>query len=70
MIEETEPLTPVAPPPIPEPEPRKRYGSFYEAWPNVPELRKLTQRHGIPRLGLDAEGQAKAQTLIDEFKNG
>lgn len=67
-----EPIEPVVTPPVeaPKPEPRKRYGSFYEAWPNVPDLRKFTQRHGMPRLGLNAEGQAKAQELLDEYRNG
>lgn len=67
-----EPLAAPAPPAPepPKPEPRKRYGSFYEAWACVADLRKYTQRTGMPRFGLNAEGQARAQELIDEYRHG
>ena len=78
MADETEPgaqpITvappPQAAPPVQEPGERTKYASFYEAWPNVAELRKFTIREGQPRIGLSAEGQAKAQELIDEYRNG
>lgn len=49
---------------------RKKYGSLYEAWPKVIELRKYTQRDGIPRFGLDEEGLKKANELIEKYKHG
>ena len=49
---------------------RENYGSFYEAWPKVKELRQYTQRNGQPRIGLDGEGLAKARALINEYANG
>ena len=53
-----------------KPAARENYGSFYEAWPKVKELRQYTQRNGQPRLGLEGEGLATAMALIKEYANG
>ena len=56
--------------PVVQPKPRERYGTFYEAWPKVPELRKYTTQHGWPRFGLEGADRDKALALIDEYKDG
>jgi len=56
--------------PAPKPAARENYGSFYEAWVQVKELRQYTQRNGQPRLGLEGEGLATAMALIKEYANG
>jgi hypothetical protein len=58
------------PKPSPKPKERKRYGSFYEAWANVKELRECCQRHGSPRLGLKGDELQRAHRLIKEYQNG
>ena len=58
----------VAPPQAPEP--RKKYSSFYEAWPNVAELRRYTTRQCQPRLGMPSSDVEIANKLIEEYKNG
>ena len=62
----------IAQPTAPEPvaPSRKRYGSFYEAWPNVAELRKWTTQQGQPRLGMKPEDVEIANKLIEDYKNG
>ena len=49
---------------------RERYGTFYDAWVKVHELRQYTQRNAQPRIGLDSDGLAKAKALIKEYANG
>ena len=68
-----QPESPVVEPvekPAPKPAARENYGSFYEAWVQVKELRQYTQRNGQPRIGLDSDGLAKAKALISEYTNG
>jgi hypothetical protein len=54
----------------PAPAVRENYGSFYEAWPKVPELRKYTTQQGMPRIGLEGKDLTKAQQLIREYQDG
>lgn len=52
------------------PEPRRKYSSFYEAWPNVAELRRYTTRQCQPRLGMKPADVEIANKLIEEYGNG
>jgi len=49
---------------------RERYGTFYDAWVKVHELRQYTQRNGQPRLGLEGDDLKKSRELIKEYANG
>jgi len=49
---------------------RENYGTFYEAWTKVKELRVYTQRNGQPRLGLEGDDLKKSRELSEEYKNG
>lgn len=64
------PKEPVAEPQEKQPPERKKYASFYEAWPNVTELRELTTQQGAPRLGLTGDKLIRARQLIVEYQNG
>lgn len=50
--------------------PRKHHGTFYQAWPKVPELRRYCTQDGRPRIGLEGEDLARAKELIEEYRNG
>ena len=69
-LEKTLEIEPTIEAPVDKRTERKKYGSLYEAWPKVLELRKWTQRDGTPRLGLNEEGLKKANDLIEKYKHG
>ncbi len=46
------------------------YGTFYQAWKHVKELRRRCTQEGRPRFGLKGEDLVRAKKLIREYKNG